>query len=313
MRLADPELLALLALLLVLYGAWRLQRRRPPTVFQLPALPGLADAHPLRRRLWPFLPLLRVGAVVLVVVAIARPQIGDAEGVTPAEGIDFVLTLDASGSMNQALGGGASRLDEARRVARDFLDRRGEDRVGLVVFQAQSLVLSPLTLDLEALDALLEETVESGLVVDGTALGLALAESIDLLRDSRAASRVVVALTDGEDNIRTVRPVEAAAIAEALGVRIYTIGVVDADARQGPVDELALQFVANTTGGRYFRATDVDELEEAYREIDELERARVGGETFTRYREIAPWLLIPALLLVLAEVAAHATWWRKAP
>ena len=182
-----------------------------------------------------------------------------------------------------------------------------------MVFQAESLVLSPLTLDHTAIDALIDVTVQSGLLVDGTAIGLALAEAVDLVRESDAASRAVVLLTDGENNQETVRPVEAAAIAEVLGVRVYTIGITDESARQGPVDELALRFVADLTGGQYFRATDPTGLESAYRAIDRLERERVGGEIFTRYRELAFWFLIPGIALIVLEVGARSTWWRRAP
>ena len=313
MRFADPELFALLALAPVLLWVLRRVRQRPLAALRLPSIAALPPARSWRLRLWPYLPALRLLAVLLVIVAIARPQIGDAEALSPAEGIDVVLTIDVSGSMRRGLPGDDSRLEGARRVARDFVARRGEDRVGLVLFQSETLTLSPLTLDLDALDTLLEETLQSGLLPDGTAIGLALAESVDLLRDSSAPSRAVVLLTDGEDNISTLRPVEAAAIAEALGVRVYTIGVVEEDARQGFVDELALQYIARLTEGSYFRANDAADLENAYREIDELERARVGGETFTRYRELAPWFLVPGLLLILLELAAHASWWRRAP
>ena len=240
-------------------------------------------------------------------------QTSDAESAIPAEGIDVVLTIDVSRSMILQQLSGNTRLDAAREVARDFVAQRGNDRVGVVVFQAESLVLSPLTLDLEAVDTLLENSVRNGLLREGTALGLALAESIDLLRGSEAPSRVVVALTDGEDNIRIVRPVEAAAIARALDIRIYTIGVTRADASAATVDELALRFLAEETGGQYFRATQSNELREAYAEIDALEKARVGVETFTRFVDLAAWLLVPGILLILLELAAHATWWRRAP
>jgi len=238
---------------------------------------------------------------------------GDAETLTPAEGIDIVLAIDASGSMVQNPIGDETRLEAARRVARDFIAQRGEDRVGLAIFQAETLVLSPLTLDLDAIDTLIDESVVSGLLPDGTAVGLALAESIDLLRTSSAPSRAVVLLTDGEDNVRTVRPVQAAAIAQALGVRLYTIGIIRADAIQGIVDEVALRFIAETTDGQYFRAAEIDDLENAYAAIDALERARVGAERFTSYRDLAPWFLLAGLALILLEILAHATWWRRAP
>lgn len=320
MRFADPELFLLLVLVPPLL--WLLRRDSGRAAgwasgaIRLPSLAALRAREPSpswRARTLPYLPLLRIVGIVLVIVALARPQTSDAESAVPAEGIDIVLTLDVSRSMIQQQLGGGTRLDAAREVARDFVARRGNDRVGVVVFQAESLVLSPLTLDLDAVDTLLEDSVRNGLLREGTALGLALAESIDLLRGSEAPSRVVVALTDGEDNIRIVRPVEAAAIARALDIRVYTIGVTRPDASATTVDELALRFIAEETGAQYFRATERDELEDAYAEIEALEKARVGAEDFTRFIDLAPWLLVPGIVLILLELVAHATWWRRAP
>lgn len=320
MRLADPELLVLLLALPIV--AWSLRRewRRRGRALHLPTFALLAAPHgaPEPRPSWrlrtlPYLPVLRLIGVLLIVFALARPQTSDAETITPAEGIDIVLAIDVSGSMIQNTLGDETRIEAARRVARDFVALRGQDRVGLVIFQSETLVLSPLTLDLDAIDTLISESVVTNLLPGGTAVGLALAESIDLLRTSSAPSRAVVLLTDGENNVTTIRPVQAAAIAQALGVRLYTIGIIRNDALQGIVDEVALRFIAATTDGQYFRAAEITDLENAYAEIDALERARVGAERFTSYRELAPWFLVPGLLLILLEVLAHATWWRRAP
>ena len=314
MRIEDPALLGLLALIplyiWLLRGAWR----RPVRALRLPrwATDEGSPRRSARVRTLPYLHALRVLALILVVVAIARPQRSQIEAVTPAEGIDIVLTVDVSSSMIRNQLDDETRLEAARRVARDFVERRGEDRVGLVIFQSESLVLSPLTLDLDAIDSLLEVSVLSGLMRDGTALGLALADSVDLLRDSDATSRIVVAITDGQDNIREVAPAHAAAAARALGVRIYSIGLPANEEGRG-VNELGLIYVAQETSGRYFRAIDLEQLEEAYEEIESLETTRVGEETFRRFDDLAPWLLLPALGLLLIEVAAAASWWRRAP
>ena len=318
MRFEDPILLALLALM-PLYGwaLWRLARRAGPS-YLLPRLSAAGLDAPAGRRLrtLPWLGALRATAAVLIIIAIARPQATTVEARRPAEGIDIVLTIDTSSSMTQfRLGGEETRIDAARRVARDFIAQREEDRVGLVIFQRRSLVLSPLTLDLEAIDTLIEASVRSGLIPDGTALGLAMAESVDLLRDSQAASRVVVALTDGENNVPGVTTQQAAAIGRALGVRIYTIGL-PAGQRSSPavsLNELPLIYAADETGGRYFRAEDAEELAAAYEEIAALERARVGEETLLRSRELAPWLLLTALGLILLEVGARVGPWRRVP
>ena len=326
MRFDDPALLALLALV-PLYGwaLWRLARQPGPS-YLLPRLPAInaavnaavdrVPAAGLILRTLPWLGALRLAAAGLVVVAAARPQTTVVEAVRPAEGIDIVLAIDTSSSMTQfRLGGEETRIDAARRVARDFIAQREDDRIGLVIFQRSSLVLSPLTLDLAAIDTLIETSVRSGLIPDGTALGLAMAEAVDLLRGSQAASRVVVALTDGENNVPGVTTQQAAAVARALGVRIYTIGLPSGQRTSAAVsfNELPLIYAADETGGRYFRAADAAELAAAYEEIAQLERARVGEETLLRSRELAPWLLFAALCLILLEVGMRAGPWRRMP
>ena len=326
MRFDDPALLALLALI-PLYGwaLWRLARQPGPS-YLLPRLPAInaavesavdrVPAAGLILRTLPWLGALRLAAAGLIVVAVARPQTTVVEAVRPAEGIDIVLAIDTSSSMTQfRLGGEETRIDAARRVARDFIAQREDDRIGLVIFQRSSLVLSPLTLDLAAIDTLIETSVRSGLIPDGTALGLAMAEAVDLLRGSQAASRVVVALTDGENNVPGVTTQQAAAVARALGVRIYTIGLPSGQRTSTAVsfNELPLIYAADETGGRYFRAADAAELAAAYEEIAQLERARVGEETLLRSRELAPWLLLAALGLILLEIGARAGPWRRMP
>lgn len=318
MRLEDPALLTLFALIpLYLWLLVRMGRLPRPRY----ALPQLAGAPPdssrpgWRLRILPWLPAFRVVAVILIIFALARPQATRVEAVRPAEGIDIVLVIDASSSMTTTyLSQDETRIEAARRVAREFVSERIEDRVGLVMFQRRSLVLSPLTLDLDAIDAMIETSVRSGYLPDGTALGVALAEAVDLLRDSDAASRIVVALTDGENNVPEITTSQAAALARALGVRIYMIGLPPGQGRVnvGPI-ELNLVYIADETGGVYFRAEDANELAAAYDHISELERQRVGEETLLTTRELAPLLLIPAALLILLELALRSSWWRRAP
>lgn len=318
MRLEDPALLALFALI-PLY-LWLLVRmgRLPRPRYALPQLFGAppdAARRGWRLRVLPWLPAFRIVAVILIVFALARPQATKVEAVRPAEGIDIVLVIDASSSMTTTyLSQDETRIEAARRVAREFVSERIEDRVGLVMFQRRSIVLSPLTLDLDAIDAMIETSVRSGFLPDGTALGVALAEAVDLLRDSDAASRIVVALTDGENNVPDITTNQAAALARALGVRVYMIGLPTTTGRTnvGPT-ELSLVYIADETGGVYFRAEDAEELAAAYDHISELERQRVGEETLLTTRELAPLLLIPAALLILLELALRSSWWRRAP
>ncbi len=321
MRLDDPALLALLSLLVPYIWLLRREARLPRPRYRLPQLfgaPPVAGPGNRRLRSLPLLGVLRAVALVLIIFAIARPQATTVEAVRPAEGIDIVLVMDTSSSMTMArLSGNETRMDAARRVARDFVAEReasGSDRIGLVMFQRRALVLSPLTLDLDAIDEMIEVSVRSGLLPDGTALGIATMEAIDLLRESDAASRIVVALTDGENNVPDISPNQAAAVARAVGVRLYTIGLPTQVTQIGvALNELTLVYMADETGGVYFRATDAEELADAYQSISDLERERVGDVVFLTTRELAPWLLLAAGLVILLELSARSTWWRRMP
>ena len=321
MRLDDPFLLALMLLLIPYLWLLRREARQPRPRYLLPQLfgaPPQTGRRGRRLRSLPWLGGLRALALILIVIAAARPQETTVEAVRPAEGIDIVLVIDASSSMTTArLSGNETRMDAARRVARAFIAERrstGSDRVGLVMFQRRALVLSPLTLDLDAIDEMIEVSVRSGLIPDGTALGVATMEAIDLLRGSDAASRIVVVLTDGENNVPDITPNQAAAVARAVGVRLYTIGL-PTHVRQVGIgfNELTLIYMADETGGVYFRATDARELADAYAAISDLERERVGDEVLLATRELAPWLLAAAGLLVVIELGLRSTWWRRLP
>ena len=321
MRFDDPALFALFALLIPLL--WLLQREarlvRPRYLLpQLFGAPPLAARAGRRMRALPLLGVLRLIALALIVIAAARPQATTVEAVKPAEGIDIVLVIDTSSSMATArLTDNETRMEAARRVARDFIAERranGTDRIGLVMFQRRALVLSPLTLDLDAIDEMVEVSVRSGLIPDGTALGVATMEAIDLLRGSDAASRIVVVLTDGENNVPDITPNQSAAVARATGVRLYTIGLPSRVRQVGVgFNELTLVYMADETGGVYFRATDARELADAYLAISELERERVGDEVFLTTRELAPWFLLAAGLFVVVEISLRSTWWRRLP
>jgi Ca-activated chloride channel family protein len=254
---------------------------------------------------------LRVCALALLVVALARPRQGLALSTIPEEGIDLVISLDVSSSMSErVLGASDTKLTAAQRAVGDFVRQLEGDRIGLVIFQSRALTMSPLTIDQAAI-ARAVQNVTSGLLPDGTAIGLGLAESLNLLRDSPARSRVVVLLTDGQNNTGEITPVAAAALARALDVRVYVIGFVAG--RDGAVDAAALTAIAGSTGGRYFDASTVADLHAAYDEIAGLERSVVGERRFTRYREFAPMLAVAALGLLLIESALRATWLRRHP
>lgn len=319
MTFGSPWLLLLLPLA-VLVPLWHRRRPAPTPALAVPDLGLLARAaggHASWRVRLHWLPTaLRVAGVALVVVALARPQRGLAVAAIPEEGIDIVLALDVSGSMSERTlppGGGLGppRIEAAKDVIEDFVDTLRGDRAGFVIFQGRSLVLSPLTLDHAALKRTVGQT-ESGLLPDGTAIGLGLSEGLNLLRESEARSRIVVLLTDGQNNAGDIEPVQAAQLAKALGIRVYTIGFTSRRG-SGEVDETVLRRIATDTEGAYHDASTQQELEAAYDEIGALERSRVAERQFTRYEEFAPWVAGAALGLLAAEALLRSTLWRRFP
>lgn len=274
----------------------------------------LASFRPtLRTRLRWIPTFLRACAIALLVVAMARPQVGQADSDLPGQGIDIALVLDTSGSMTATpLGEEDSRLDVAKRVLTEFIDGRTDDRLGLVIFRADSIVLSPLTVEYEALTDITND-VDVVELSDGTAIGVGLANALDLLRESRARSRVAILLTDGENNEGNIEPLEAARIAETLGIRVYTIGVIDARASGGlNVDERALTEMAELTGGRYYPAQSEQALEAIYASIDQLEKSRIDRSQFEVFDEYAPYFLAVALGMLAVELVLRSTVWRQA-
>lgn len=310
-------LLALLALL-----RWtRLEGRRPALKHSLTLEPEASGGG---GTLWKLaLPeALFLLGVACAIVAMARPVAFQDRREMDSEGIDIVLALDVSGSM-RAMDLKPDRLEAARQVALDFIDGRPTDRIGLVVFAGEAYTQCPLTLDHGLLKTLLEQ-VDSGTMADGTAVGAALATGLNRLRESEAKSRVLILLTDGENN-RGLDPRTALDLAVELGVRVHTIGAGSEGLAPIPVqtpfgvrtrqmevhiDEPLLKEIASATGGQYFRARDLEELEAVYDRIDELETSKV---TVTEYRLTEerwfPWLLAAALLLLVGRLAA----WRWGP
>ncbi len=268
--------------------------------------------------------LLSLG-LTLLVVALARPQRVDREQYVESEGIDIMLAIDTSGSMEQAdytlSGRRADRLTVAREVAATFVDGRPYDRIGLVVFGEEAFTQVPLTLDHDALIAFLRQ-VELGMAGDrATAVGDALAVSSRRLKDLDAPSKVVVLVTDGRSNAGQVSPMQAAQAAAALGIRVYTIGV-GGEGRAGPLglfggrsdlDERSLEAIAKTTGGRYFRAANTSALEEVYATIDALEKSTAQVRELVRREErYKPWLMSGLGLLLLSALLGE-TFLRRLP
>lgn len=328
MQFAQPEWLWLLALVPLFAGWtwWRAFRTRKGMRFS-----DIAAAQRAPRSLWVRMrelpTVLRLGVVTLGVLALARPQERDTIRERYAEGVDIVLVLDTSTSM-RAEDFSPNRFEAARDVAAEFIASRTSDRVGLVVFAAKAYTQTPLTLDYNFLLRMLDE-VEVGVIEDGTAIGTAIAMGVNRLKDSAAESKVLILLTDGQNNRGVIDPVTASEVAQAMDVRIYSIGVgthgeapfpfVDAFGGQRrqmvevEIDEDMLSSVAEKTGGRYFRATNRQSLQSIYEEIGELEKTEVAERFYTDYTERYALFLWPALGLLLLELLLSATRLRRAP
>jgi Ca-activated chloride channel family protein len=275
-------------------------------------------------RFFPF--ILRMIALVVLIVALARPQqISRGEEIT-TEGIDIVLLVDISGSM-LAEDFKPNRIEAAKKVASSFIDGRMSDRIGLVIFAGESFTQCPLTLDYRVLKNLMTE-VKSGVIEDGTAIGMALANGVNRLKDSLAESKVMILLTDGVNNRGEIDPVTATQIAQTFGIRIHTIGVGTRGTAPYPVktpfgtryqnvqvevDEETLRKVADMTGGMYFRATDNRKLEAIYSEIDQMEKTEMEVRRYRKYDEqFSAWVGFGLLFLVL-ELGLSNTIFRKIP
>lgn len=317
MSFATPLLLWLLVPLVglaLVRAVWRGGGARLATADLTPVEASARRTWRLRTRWVPT--ALRWLALALLIVAVARPREGTAVALAPQEGIDVVAVVDVSSSMRTStvIGSRSTRLAAAKLVLGQFVRSLEGDRVGLVTFQSSALTLSPLTHDYTALQRRIT-SLDSGLLPDGTAIGLGITEGLTLLNDSPARSRVIVLLTDGQNNRGEINPATAAQAAEALGVTLYTIGFIGNEAGFGVAvaDQRQLTAIAELTGGRYFDARTEGELLEAYRTIGELERSQLGDRRFTAFNEFAPWLIGMALVLLALEVASRALVWRRYP
>jgi Ca-activated chloride channel family protein len=288
---------------------------------------GISDAGAFARRGWrargaEILPGLFLLAGVVLVVALARPQTGAARKEIKSEGIDIMLALDISGSMRAEDMKPRNRLTAAKQVAKEFVAGRAGDRVGLVVFSGGAYSQCPLTLDYGMVQTLLDQ-VDFGQVADGTAIGMALATATNRLRDAKGKSRVIILLTDGQNNAGEIDPLTAAQAAHALGVRVYTIGAGSDGPAQIPVedpvfgrryvtidasvDDESLTEIAKRTGGRYFRATNTEALSAIYQEIDHMERSEAETVEYVDYEEKGPLLALVAGLVLAFAVALNET------
>ncbi len=319
-------LLALLVLPALMLWRWRRPDTQPAAVLwgtlaSLPR-PGAGRWVYFGARLLPW------AALVVALVALGRPQQGLQQSEVDSRGVDIVLAIDISQSMQAGDMGGGMRLDLARNTARDFVRGRPHDRIGVVGFAGTAFTQCPLTLDHETLAELIRG-LDFGLAEDGTAIGMGLATAVQRLRESKSPSKVVVLLTDGENNRGAIDPPTAAELAHAMGVKVYTVLVGRPSVEPVPVDNgsggpaFALQTVgvdaaplieiAGRTGGRFFRAEDAATLSAIYTDIDRLERAPIRAVVYREYRDLGPGLLTLAAALIALASLAGATWAFRAP
>lgn len=323
-----------ITLILIVLAAlfYFLRQKRPSMRYSNTAL---VEALPKtwKSRIAPYLYILDLLALVLIVLALMRLQSPVESSKIESEGIDIVMAIDCSGSMLAedfiSSGKRHNRLAAVKRVVETFVKARHSDRLGLVAFAGRAYTACPLTLDYAwMIDNL--QRLEIGIIEeDGTAIGSAIASSLQRLKNSDAKSKVIILLTDGRSNAGTVDPLEAAKMAKAMGVKVYTIGAGKKGTAPFPardffgnkvyrqvavdIDEVTLREIASHTNANYYRATDMNSLKEIYAEIDELETTEIEEEGYAEYKELFPIFLIPALMLLILHTILINTLFRRLP
>ena len=323
----------LLLLLLIPYIIWyiRFRKKSEPTM-------RMSDTNAYRRapRSWkvtlmPLQPLLRIASFVLIVFVLARPQTSNSWKDKTVEGIDIMLAMDVSTSM-LAEDLTPNRIEAAKKVAAEFIADRPNDNIGLTIFAGESFTQCPMTIDHASLLNLLHnvraDIAARGLIQDGTAIGMGLANAVARLKDSKAKSKVIILLTDGSNNMGDISPMTAAEIAKSLGIRVYTIGAGTNGTARYPmpvgggvqyvnlpveIDTKTLNDISNATDGKFFRATNTRELQQIYQEIDQLEKTKLNVKRFSkRYEAYQPFALA-AILTLLLELLLRVTIFRRIP
>lgn len=327
----DPLFLVFLLVIPPLIYVYFRSRGTNQVVF--PSLEALKKIKPsFAQRYRHILVILRSTAIVLFVIAMARPQYGNKQTKVTTEGIDIVLAVDVSGSMLaedfEIAGRRYNRLHVVKQVVKDFIMKRTNDRIGLVVFAGRPYTQCPMTLDYGMLLQLLDK-VEIGMVEDGTAIGSALGSSIERLKNAKAKSKVIILLTDGRNNSGEIDPFTAAEIARTFGIKIYAIGAGTKGLAPFPafdifgnkvmkqvkvdIDDDALREIAKITDGNYYRATDTESLKEIYGQIDKLEKTESDVTQYTEYNELFHYFLLSAFGLLFVELGLAKTKLRKIP
>ncbi|MBO4486771.1 MAG: VWA domain-containing protein [Bacteroidaceae bacterium] len=333
MEFVNPACLLLL-LLLIPYGLWffLLRGKREPSM-KIPSVEAYQyAAKSLRQRLM-WLPFaLRALCFAMVVVVLARPQSTNSWNDSEVEGIDIMLAMDISTSM-LAMDFKPDRVQAARMVATDFVSRQKHDNIGLTIFAGEAFTQCPLTTDHEALLQLFTniscDLPATGMIDDGTAIGMGIANAVSRLKDSKTKSKIVILLTDGSNNMGEISPLTAAEMAKALGIRVYTIGVGTNGTARFPyplpgggvqyvnmpveIDTRMLKDIASITGGKFYRATNNAELEQIYEDISKLEKSRIMVTNYTKRHEVYHLFALIALIALLLELLLSNTWLKKIP
>ncbi|MEO7446454.1 MAG: VWA domain-containing protein [Ferruginibacter sp.] len=321
----QPYLLALLLLLPIII-IWYIRgnkARQSSLILSTTAARGLGSFKASMRHL-PF--ILRIISLAFIIIALAKPQVRNEQQRTEGEGIDIILCVDVSGSMT-AQDLKPNRMEAAKKVAIDFVNERPTDRIGVVIFSGESFTQCPLTTDNAVLVSAIKN-IRNGMLEDGTAIGAGLGTSVDRLRNSDAKSKVVVLLTDGENNGGLIDPKTAKEIAKAYGIKVYTIGIgtegfapqpvntpmgVVIEKQKVSIDEPLLKEIAKETGGSYFRATDNQSLSDIYSQINNLEKSRIEVVTSIRYKDKFLPFAVAALFFLFLEVIFRYLVFRKFP
>ena len=324
---AYPYLLLFLVLVPVYfyYKTTKIKKKMPAVNYSSLTIIGRVPKN-FKEKTW-FIPeLLRSLAVAAIIIALARPQSFTAGEDIYTEGIDIAMVLDISSSM-LAEDFKPNRLEAAKKVTDEFIEGRTGDKIGLVVFSGESFTQCPLTIDYSVLRNLLKE-IKSGMLEDGTAIGNAIANGVNRIKDSKVKSKVIILLTDGVNNAGQIDPLTAAKIAATFGIRIYTIGVGTLGQAPYPfqtpfgiryqmvpveIDENLLRQVSDLTKGKYFRATNNSKLSEIYKEIDKLEKTKIEVTSYRNASERFHIWLILSLLLLFSEFVLNNSFYKKLP
>ena len=332
MTFAHPWLLLLLLLLPL--AAWLKGRRGSSPAFvysSVKLVAGLAGAR--RLRAGNFLAALRWLALALLIVALAQPRLMKSTTEVKASGVDIVVALDMSGSMIsedfEVRGERVNRFNMARSVLKKFIDQRPNDRIGLVLFASQAFIGTPLTLDHDFLQENLDRLEIGAIEQNSTAIGDGLGTAINRLRDLKAKSKIVILMTDGQNNSGKLDPLLAAEAASAMKVKVYTVGIGEQGTAPMPVfmngqkvgyqnvpvdvDETTLQKIAAKTGGKYYRADNAEKFQQIYAEIDKLEKTDATVKKYTQFDELFPWFVAGGLALLLLELGLGQTILRRLP